>query len=78
MADIVIFGAGDIGRLAHHYFSTDSPHRVVAFTVDAEFRTAETFCGLPVVALHDVMAAYPTTSHAMFVAMSYARMNQAR
>ena len=78
MADIVIFGAGDIARLAHHYFSTDSPHRVVAFTVDAEFRAADTFCGLPLLAFDDVAAAYPPVRHGMFVAMSYARMNEAR
>ena len=78
MADIVVFGAGDIARLAHYYFSTDSAHRVVAFAVDAEFRTAETFCGLPLVAFGDVTAAYPPASHGMFVAMSYARMNEVR
>ena len=34
MARLVIFGAGDIARLAHFYFTRDSPHEVVAFTVD--------------------------------------------
>ena len=34
MASIVIFGTGDIARLAHFYFTTDSEHTVVAFTVD--------------------------------------------
>ena len=28
MAKLVIFGAGDIARLAHHYFTHDSPHEV--------------------------------------------------
>ncbi len=78
MADLVIFGAGDIARLAHHYFSTDSAHRVVAFTVDAEFKQADTFCGLPVVPFHEVAGAFPPESFGMFVAMSYARMNQVR
>ena len=49
VANIVIFGAGDIARLAHFYFSTDSEHTVVAFTVDAAYRTAETFLDLPLV-----------------------------
>ena len=78
MADLVIFGAGDIARLAHHYFSTDSPHRVVAFTVDAAYKAADEFQGLPVVPFDEVMATYPPASHRMFVAMSYARMNQVR
>ena len=34
MAKIVIFGAGDIARLAHFYFTTDTNHEVVGFTVD--------------------------------------------
>jgi len=78
MADVVIFGMGDIARLAHFYFSSDSPHRVVAFTVDAAYRTADTFQGLPVVAFDQVTAAYPPATHAMFVALSYSGMNQVR
>lgn len=78
MADVVLFGLGDIARLAHHYFSTDSPHRVVAFTVDRAYLTSERFEGLPVVPFDEVTLAYPPASHVMFVAMSYARMNQAR
>jgi sugar O-acyltransferase (sialic acid O-acetyltransferase NeuD family) len=78
MADLVIFGTGDIARLAHHYFSTDSPHRVVAFTVDGAFRTADTFLGLPVVPFDAVTTSYPPAAHAMFVAVSYAGMNEVR
>lgn len=78
MADVVIFGAGDIARLAHHYFSTDSEHRVVAFTVDREFRKGESFEGLPLVDFDQVGRQFPPSSFRMFVAMSYARMNDAR
>lgn len=78
MADIVIFGAGDIARLAHHYFSTDSDHRVVAFTVDAAYKTSDTFCGLPIVAFDQVRSSYPPGRVSMFVALSYARMNEVR
>ena len=42
MARVVIFGAGDIARLAHYYFTHDSDHEVVAFTVDEEYRTGDT------------------------------------
>ena len=34
MAKLVIFGAGDIARLAHYYFTHDSEHEIAAFTVD--------------------------------------------
>jgi sugar O-acyltransferase (sialic acid O-acetyltransferase NeuD family) len=78
VADVVIFGAGDIARLAHYYFSTDSEHRVVAFVVDREFRKAESFQGLPLVDFEQVDERFPPSSCRMFVALSYARMNQAR
>ena len=78
MARLVIFGAGDIGRLAHFYFRRDSPHEAVAFVVDAEFRTGDTFDGLPLVDSETVAERYPPGDHAMFVAMSYAKMNRVR
>jgi len=78
MADVIIFGAGDIARLAHHYFSTDSEHRVAGFTVDAEFRKSDTFGGLPLVDFENVGREYSPSNYSMFVALSYARMNQAR
>ena len=78
MANIVIFGAGDIARLAHFYFSTDSDHTVVAFTVDAAYRNSDTFQGLPLVPFDQVALIYPPSAYKMFVAMSYAKMNQVR
>ena len=78
MASLVIFGAGDIARLAHHYFTTDSPHQVVAFTVDRDYKTEETFLGLPLCAADEVVARYPPGEFRMFVALSYSKMNHVR
>jgi sugar O-acyltransferase (sialic acid O-acetyltransferase NeuD family) len=78
MAKLVIFGAGDIARLAHFYFTTDSPHEVVAFAVDREYRTVETLLGLPVCDAEELAARYPPDAVAMFVAISYAKMNRVR
>jgi sugar O-acyltransferase (sialic acid O-acetyltransferase NeuD family) len=78
MAEIVILGAGDIARLARHYFETDSTHRVVAFAVDAAYRKAETFQGLPLVPFEQVDALYPPARYQMFVAVGYTGMNQGR
>jgi sugar O-acyltransferase (sialic acid O-acetyltransferase NeuD family) len=78
MADIVIFGAGDIAELAHFYFTHDSDHRVVAFAVDAAFLTQESLCGLPVVAFEELPARFPAAGHDAFVALSYAKLNQIR
>ena len=78
MAKIVVFGAGDIARLAHFYFCTDSEHDVVAFTVDAAYRKADSFAGLPLVPFEGVAERYPPNAYKMFVALSYAKMNDVR
>ena len=78
MASIVLFGAGDIARLAHFYFTTDSPHEVVAFTVDSAYCHGAVFQGLPLVPFEGIVERYPPSEYAMFVALSYARMNQLR
>jgi sugar O-acyltransferase (sialic acid O-acetyltransferase NeuD family) len=78
MAQLVIFGAGDIARLAHYYFTRDSEHEVAAFTVDRQYCQGESFLDLPLVAFEDVIKRYPPSNYQMFVALSYARMNKLR
>src|SRR5688572_19357149 len=78
MAKLVIFGTGDIARLAHFYFTRDSPHEVAAFTVDRAYRNANTFLDLPVVEFETIAESYPPDDYQLFVAVSYARMNQVR
>jgi sugar O-acyltransferase (sialic acid O-acetyltransferase NeuD family) len=78
VAKLVLFGAGDIARLAHFYFSNDSEHEVVAFTVDPDYRHDESFLDLPLVPVDQVARLYPPAAYKMFVAMSYAKMNRAR
>lgn len=78
MKDVVIFGAGDIARLAHFYFTNDSDRRVAAFAVDGEYRSADSFLGLPLVASAELRRLYPPDRFDVFVAMSYAKMNTLR
>lgn len=78
MKDVVIFGAGDIAALAHFYFTHDTRRRVAAFTVDAGFRTAENFEGLPVIAFEELAREYPPERCDLFVALSYAKLNRLR
>jgi sugar O-acyltransferase (sialic acid O-acetyltransferase NeuD family) len=75
---LIIFGAGDIAQLAYHYFSTDSDYEVVAFTVDAAYLTANDFCGLSVCPFEELVNHYPIEQYALFVAVSYAKLNQVR
>jgi sugar O-acyltransferase (sialic acid O-acetyltransferase NeuD family) len=78
MAKLILFGMGDIGRLAHYYFSRDSGHEVVAFTADSEYAKESSFLGLPVVDFEKINQVYPPADYKMFIALSYARMNQVR
>jgi sugar O-acyltransferase (sialic acid O-acetyltransferase NeuD family) len=78
MARLVIFGAGDIARLAHFYFTRDSRHDVAGFVTDSEHRTADTFLGLPWVDVGQLRDRFPPSEHQGFVAISYAKMNQVR
>ncbi len=78
MSKIVIFGTGDIAQLAHYYFTHDSQHDVVAFTVDKQFLKTNIFEGKPVISFDDVIEKYPPSSYAMFIALSYAKLNRFR
>ncbi len=78
MPDLVIFGTGDIARLAHFYFGRDTDLRVVAFTVDASHRDAGELLGLPLVDFESVERRFPPSSFGLFVALGYTRMNRLR
>lgn len=78
MDKLIIFGAGDIAKLAHYYFSCDSEYEVTGFTVDKEYMTADVFLGLPVVDFEEIVDCCPPATHKMFIALSYAKMNRVR
>lgn len=78
MKKLVIFGCGEIGELAHFYFTTDTDREVAAFTVDRAYLPAGPFCGLPVVPFEEVVSAFPPATHDLFVAVSYNQLNQLR
>jgi sugar O-acyltransferase (sialic acid O-acetyltransferase NeuD family) len=78
MSKVVIFGAGKIADEAYFYLSNDSPHEVVAFTVDAEHRHETEKLGLPVVAFENILEIYPPSNFKMFVAVGYQDLNKFR
>tara|TARA_R110000868_G_scaffold7354_4_gene40006 strand:- start:21228 stop:21914 length:687 start_codon:yes stop_codon:yes gene_type:complete len=75
---LVVFGTGEIGEIAHYYFSKDSDREVAAFAADRERIRENTFCGLPVVAFEDLNESHPPAQFDMFVALSYAKLNRVR
>ncbi len=78
MSKVVLFGAGKIADEAFYYLKNDSPHEVVAFTVDGAYLSEGCKLGLPVVPFEEVKAAFPAGEHRMFVAVGYQDLNKFR
>jgi sugar O-acyltransferase (sialic acid O-acetyltransferase NeuD family) len=78
MADVVIFGAGQLAEVAKAYMDAHGPHRVVGFTVDQAYMRTETFHGLPVVAWERLEQRFSPESIALLGPVSYRRMNEFR
>ncbi len=75
---IVIFGTGDFARIAAVYFDEDSPHEVVAFTVNEQYLDGEPLLDREVVAFETLEERFPPADYGMFVAIGFSRVNQAR
>lgn len=76
--NLVIFGLGRGADIASRYFKNDSPHQVVAYTVDDEYADRDTFLGCPVVPFSRVEHELPPQEAALFVALGYQRLNALR
>lgn len=75
---VVIFGTGDLGMLAHCYFSSDSDFEVAAFSLDRERMELTSFLGLPVVPFDELNTRFPPADHWLFVAIGYTQLNERR
>jgi sugar O-acyltransferase (sialic acid O-acetyltransferase NeuD family) len=79
VAKVVIFGIGDFARIASVYLDVDSPHEVVAFTVDREHIGEETeLLGREIVPFEDLVERFPPAEFSMLVAIGFSKVNQSR
>jgi len=78
MAKVVVFGVSQWAELAHFYLTHDSPHEVVAFTLDRDYLEQNEYKGLPVVPYDEIEKIYPPDQFKMFIPMSFKRMNHVR
>lgn len=78
MTDIVIFGAGQIAEVAKAYLDAHGADRVVGFTVDAAYRTATSFRGLPLLEWESLEQTYKPGDVKLLGPLSYRRMNEFR
>jgi sugar O-acyltransferase (sialic acid O-acetyltransferase NeuD family) len=78
LAQVVVFGVSQWAELAWFYLTHDSPHEVVAFTVDRGYLTVDRFKDLPVVPFDQLEHDYPARSYQIFIPMSFKKMNHLR
>lgn len=76
--NVVIVGTGETAAVMFEYLSDDSPHRVVGFSAERAFITADRYCGLPVVPFEDLPAVYPASRNRVFIAVAVTQLNQIR
>jgi len=78
MKKTILFGASESARQCHFDFTHDSPHEIVAFTVDGKYIQSPELCGLPVVPFEDIEKHYPPSEFNMFIAMYSNNVNKTR
>ena len=78
MADIIVFGAGQIAEVAKFYIDAHGSDRIVGFTVDATYRNDDTFQGLPLIAWEELDKHFPPGSVELLGPLSYRRLNDFR
>ncbi len=78
MADVVLFGTGQIAEVARAYLEWEGSHRIVAHSVHRDYREAETKDNLPIVAWEDLETIYPSGQVSLFAPLSYKGVNAAR
>ena len=74
---LLIFGTGEIGQLAHFYFSNDTKWKVHGFICDDEFFTNDRLLNLPCIKSSE-LSKYSTDDYAIHVSLSYKKLNKVR
>lgn len=78
MSKIVIFGIGRGANVATRYFSDDTSHEVVAYTVDDEYFEHNDFMGRPVIPFSRIEKEIAPAEAEMFILLGFQRMNALR
>ena len=78
MADLVLFGAGDIADVACVYLERHTDHRIVAFTADRAFCRSDTHRDRPLVPWESLHERFAPGQVQLLGPLSFRRMNQFR
>jgi sugar O-acyltransferase (sialic acid O-acetyltransferase NeuD family) len=75
---VVVVGAGENAEIAYEYFTYDSPHEVVAFSVESRYLDQTEKEGLPIVPFEELSERYSPADFKAFVALSSTQLNRVR
>lgn len=78
MSKVVIFGTGRGADVATRYFRADSPHEIVAYTVDDAYADRKVFMEKPVIPFSRIENEMPPSECRVFVPLGFQRMNALR
>jgi sugar O-acyltransferase (sialic acid O-acetyltransferase NeuD family) len=78
MSKIVIFGTGRGANVATRYLRDDSPHEIVAYSVDDAYADGKEFMGRPVIPFSRVEKEIPPGESQMFIPLGFQGMNALR
>ncbi|HYA29092.1 MAG TPA: acetyltransferase [Acidobacteriota bacterium] len=75
---LIIFGTGEFAEVVEYYFRSDSDRQIVGFVVDNNYFQKDSFCGLPVSPMTELVARWPFSDHEIFIAIGYSGLNRVR
>src|SRR6185503_709945 len=78
LSKVVLFGNARFAETNHFYLNQDSPHEVVAFTVDRTHIRQPELLGCPVVPFEEITQHYPPEEYLMAVPLGLKRVNHMR
>jgi sugar O-acyltransferase (sialic acid O-acetyltransferase NeuD family) len=78
MRPLVVFGAGELARLAYRAFAADTRYEVVACTVTQEHLADAALDTVPVVPWEELESTHSPETTALFVAVGYRGVNRRR
>jgi len=76
--EIIIFGTGDFGKVAHFYLTNDSKYKIVGFTAHKDKINDDKLFDLPIIPFEETEKRFPPDRFGMFIAVPYTNLNQTR
>lgn len=75
---LVILGDSAFAQIACEYFTHDSDHEVVGFSVERAYRQQEQLFGRPVVPFEELERHFDPATHSFYAAITYSQLNRLR